>query len=734
MRSNPADTAIEILQDTKKQVLQNLGGNEIGSAEIAEVVRILSLNRAFDGWRGKLHSDTDDLVFTAISPTGYRNHANSDSIEELASDFLHRLSETPIIKSMRNLNSLKAVDILGSIHSIGSHTLPPRGFSVKRLMGAFYTPSEIAHFISSRTITPVLNEVISGSDGDLDVAITQIGKMRFLDPCCGPGIFLICVFEIVRDAIRKSLERNRNISSKSLGTLMMPVIKNLHGVDLDPASLEIAKVCLFHISTGTIEKRKANNVAAQFRTGNSIISLQGISGNKDHSQFFNSGPTRHPFEWANEFRTILEKGGFDFVLFNPPYERLKPNLSEFMRENLRAGHSEINLKEFDTYKRLMAEDVEYYRKSGEFKYSTSNSINTYQLFIERALQTTKSGGRIGFVVPSTLLGDYSSRMIRKHLLTHHSIDAIHSFTESARLFPGVTQAVCIGVLEKGGRSEAFTFQHGLESIESTQLEPVYELTLNNVLQVFGSSFIVPRIESTDWKILNRMHTHPSLSSYSWMLNRRGEFDLTFDKMHLEPDNGTVDLIRGSDIGRYQQLPKSKHHPRQFVNLHSFRAAKKNSRRLNHISQVRIACQQVSNQSTHWRLKFCKIKPGSVLANSCNYIVLESGCNPELLDYLLGILNSDLLNWRFSISSTNNHISNREISLLPIVNPLDADNVSIVDEISRKVKEIKHPQMEINPKLESLVFRLYGFTKSEVRRVLIRRNHIGSSIDEIVDGL
>ncbi|MDF1540353.1 MAG: Eco57I restriction-modification methylase domain-containing protein, partial [Candidatus Thorarchaeota archaeon] len=719
---------------TKKQVLQIFGGRVTLSAEVAEVVRILSLNRTYDAWRGKTLSDTDDLVFTAISPTGYRNHADSESIKTLASECFHRLTKISTLETMHNLNSHRAVDVLGSIHSIGSHTLPPRGFSVKRLMGAFYTPADIALFISKRTIGPVLDSVISESEGDADSAISQILKMRFLDPCCGPGIFLICAFEIVRNTMQEFLERSKSESSKSFDQLLASLVQNLHGVDLDPASLEIADVCLRYISTASVTSRKARKYAAQLRDGNSIISLQGMSGTKDHNHFFKSGPARHPFEWPNEFRTALNDGGFDFVLFNPPYERLKPNLSEFMRENLRAGHSEINLKEFDTYKTLIAEDVEYYRKSGEFNHSTSSSINTYQLFIERALQTAKMGGRIGFIVPSTLLGDYSSRIMREHLLTENTLDTIDSFTESARLFPGVTQAVCIAALQKGGRSENFTFLHDLESIQSAQSNLGYKLALDDVLQTFGQSFVVPRIESNDWLILKRMHSHPPLSTFSWMYNRRGEFDLTFDKKHMEPNKGTVKLIRGSEIGRYHKLPKSKRHQRQYVDIQSFRFAKKNSRRLAHINQERIACQQVSNQVNQWRLKFCRIESGSVLANSCNYIALEIGYEPQLLAYLLGILNSELLNWRFSVSSTNNHVSNREIALLPIVNPLDDNNANLVSEISKEVKQIKRPLTELNPRLESLVFRLYGLSKNEVRRVMKRRNRTTSSIDEIVDSL
>lgn len=51
-----------------------------------------------------------------------------------------------------------------------------------------------------------------------------------------------------------------------------------------------------------------------------------------------------------------------------------------------------------------------------------------------------------------------------------------------------------------------------------------------------------------------------------------------------------------------------------------------------------------------------------------------------------ILNSSLLNWRFKITSTNNHINNYELDELPIIN-LDTVPSDIIgmDDISRNIK-------------------------------------------------
>ncbi len=62
-----------------------------------------------------------------------------------------------------------------------------------------------------------------------------------------------------------------------------------------------------------------------------------------------------------------------------------------------------------------------------------------------------------------------------------------------------------------------------------------------------------------------------------------------------------------------------------------------------------------------RLKAALAPKGVFLGDMTNSIVTR--CVP--LDYLLGVLNSRLLNWRFKLTSTNNYISARELESLPV---------------------------------------------------------------------
>lgn len=83
-----------------------------------------------------------------------------------------------------------------------------------------------------------------------------------------------------------------------------------------------------------------------------------------------------------------------------------------------------------------------------------------------------------------------------------------------------------------------------------------------------------------------------------------------------------------------------------------------------------------------RLRFVECESNDVLGNSCNYITVAE----EKIPQMKTLLNSALLNWRFKITSTNNHINNYELDELPIIE-LDAVTSDVIDmdDISKNKK-------------------------------------------------
>ncbi len=136
-----------------------------------------------------------------------------------------------------------------------------------------------------------------------------------------------------------------------------------------------------------------------------------------------SPPTRHAieaakgrhrfFHWWLEFPEVFQKGGFDVVLGNPPWEKVKLQDKEFFadkapeiagaenaakRQRLIRALEEKNPELFRAYQEALAEAEAvsgFLRHSGRFPLTARGDINTYPLFAELARVLSRPGGRAG---------------------------------------------------------------------------------------------------------------------------------------------------------------------------------------------------------------------------------------------------------------------------------------------------------------------------------------------------
>src|SRR3989442_1740808 len=103
-------------------------------------------------------------------------------------------------------------------------------------------------------------------------------------------------------------------------------------------------------------------------------------------------------------------GGLDAVMGTPPWDMIRADAgSRDARSRARA----------DT--RLV---LRFTRDTGIYTAQSDGHANRYQLFVERAIDLTRAGGRIGLVLPSGLATDHGSAPVRKRLLTRFDVDAL----------------------------------------------------------------------------------------------------------------------------------------------------------------------------------------------------------------------------------------------------------------------------------------------------------------------
>ena len=430
------------------------------------------------------------------------------------------------------------------------------------------------------------------------------------------------------------------------------ILNNIYAVDVDPIALNICRInALSQIEN--LDTNKAAIVASHIILKNALIKEELFENERAISQKDLDG---------------LFFNGFHAIVSNPPYLVLKPN------KNKMDAATVENINKM----------AKYFRNSTYYKYSIEGMLNLYQLSLEAMLGMLQIGGEMGIICPSTLFADISASSLRKHLLSKNNVSYIKFFTEDDPLFDNVTQATCIFHLTKG---------ESTNTIDIVQGGKEYKISCEDVKQVFKSNWEIPSIEKVEWDILRKLLKFPLLKNQSFIRNKRGELDLSLFRDYITSEPTNLRLVRGNMLSG-DSINDINH---EYVKPEFLDKKSSDYLTCDH-GKKRLVCQQISNQLQNIRLKFVECQKNDVLGNSCNYITVSE----ELIPRMKVLLNSALLNWRFKVTSTNNHINNYELGELPII-----ELGLITDEILKQ-DEVKQNQS---------ICSLYGLKKEEINFII-----------------
>jgi len=801
--------AIELLRGIFHCVAEHIAyGRTNNSGLLVEISRIMASNLIICHYLGLEPEEVNENPELGLAHISMNYQGSESLVNEILQKIRLRGQER-IIEKLRELTPYQLTKLLEAIHEVTVYekmdlsakneiwSLRSSGENTEKwLRGAFYTPSEVTKFICENTIGSFLDRRISRisrslGEGKIVDSVEIVRKMdeifglTIVDPACGPGSFLTESLMVIKSRYTMVVDLYRCLKESGIipsgEDKYAQLIKNesdylqyfqerIYGVDLDPAAIEVAAICLSIVSGRKRDVKFSLN--SNLKEGNSLISelpvgfvrpsggelrnllnlrdkirrcttakkkrmlvevyenevgrLQrgqadrSMEGVKRASQFFESLREKKTFCWELEFPEVFYSrgedtiGGFEILVMNPPYDNLKLNVSEF-----KSPSHGIGIKEFKEARRR---ECEYFRRSRHYKFSNWGALNYYRLMVEQALTLTSSSSLLGFIIPSTFLSDRSASKIRREILLKYRIIGIFDFLERARIFKGVNQAVCIILLDKSCREKVVPLASNLEDLSELGHAKPTLIPLDRIREAFPRDFAIPKITERGWAILQKIHRNPQLSEISWIRNLRGEVDLTMYKDSLSRvDTGSV-LVRGNHITRYflKWTPDKKE---GFITKDHFLKKLGKSEKVRHINEVRIVGQQVSNMMQKWRLKFCLVPPRVFLGNSCNYLVVSEqreDIEPLRL-YLLALLNSRLLNWRFKLTSTNNHINNYELGSLPIrvIDWTSPSEVKLFTIIVEGVKQVfkAGEVIDVLPRVEAAIFLLYHLTSEEARVVL-----------------
>ncbi len=653
-------------------------------------------------------------ILSAIFSSLERNHlADTKKLDDHLTNALISILNSPKdkleglerVEGLSYLSEYSPQDIspLEELISIIFQTKPLRyngkahGDLIRKRKGIFHTPYNIAKIIAKEALLPHTNKIYKKISTTNNTALQKklystLLSLKIIDPACGTGIILSAAIEYLCE-INRSLHKILNktnfyLSEKKFSDYI--VSKCIFGVDIDPEACATTKAILM-AKYVTSNRDLSNNI----KCGDSILPTNLFNENS--------------FSFQKDFSSIFPtQGGFDVLIMNPPYERLKIDKSDFTQiskpENIYHSHKQNN-----------SNLVKIIKKSNEYLLSSQGVLDLYKLFIDKATQITNSTGTIAFIVPISLLGDKSCKNIREYLYQKTHIYNIYCIPENTKIFHNVSQAFCIMGLQKNiTRKESTIIHKDVSSISPLTYSNKFAINKDDIKSICPETLSLPLTDEIGWTILKKIHKQKLLHRIDDIINLRGEVDLTFGAKYITDNPNDKPLIRGNAINTYS-LNDTKNNKPSYIKIEVLNASSLISTKQKYVNTTRIVGQQISNMGLSKRLKFALVNEGFV-ANSCNFLTIKNNNKADLL-VLLGLLNSALLNWRFKLTSTNNHVNNYELDELPIVT-INQKNRQLCLRIEKLVgSQCKKYLPDRQQKIDLLIFKLYGLTNNENAYIL-----------------
>ena len=162
-------------------------------------------------------------------------------------------------------------------------------------------------------------------------------------------------------------------------------------------------------------------------------------------------------------------GGFDCVIGNPPWERVKLQEQEWFAARMPAiaeapnasarkkliaalvdDHPEL-YQEFVAARRQAEGESHFIRSSDRYPLAGRGDINTYAIFAEADRSLIGPAGRLGVILPTGIATDATTQYFFKDLVTTKALVALYDFENRDRLFEAVDSRVKFCLLTLTGR-------------------------------------------------------------------------------------------------------------------------------------------------------------------------------------------------------------------------------------------------------------------------------------------
>jgi predicted type IV restriction endonuclease len=648
---------------------------------------------------------------------------------------------------------------------------------VKKAGGVFYTPTYIVDYIVKNTVGTLLENKTP----------KQAAELRILDPACGSGSFLIGAYQYLLDwhhdwYCNHNPEKWQTGKSPTLYKarageyrLTTPerkriLLNNIYGVDIDTQAVEVTKLSLL---LKVLEGENDQSISHQLKLfhqralpdlGNNIKCGNSLIGN----DFYHSVGVQetmalydekneeeedkfkiNAFNWNSKqgFAEIMENGGFDAVIGNPPYVRQE----------------------------LLGPFKEYFKTHFKVYHSTAD---LYSYFIEQGINLLNENGLFSVIVANKWMRANYGEPLRKWM----KLKTIHEIVDFGDLhvFKNATTYPCIIRL---------SIKESLHKMRICKVEDLHFKDLTEYVKEHAMSLSQGSLRDSGWsladakteKLLNKIQIKGiPLGEYvngrifrglltglnqAFIINEKTRRNL------MAVDKSSKDVIKpflmGRNVNRYFtqgsglfliSIPKGWTKSRLKGNSDNpWNCLKRNLPAIaKHLIPFEKECADRYDQGDYWwELRACEYydeftKPKIIvpaITQTATYAFDETGfysndkttiiASDSL--FLLGILNSKTVDFvMHSISSTKQggyfeykpmYLSQLPIRSIDFTNPSEKSThekiVSLVTtmlDLHKKLSRTPYGQLNTilsrqidytDHRIDELVYELYGLTKDEI---------------------
>lgn len=270
------------------------------------------------------------------------------------------------------------------------------------------------------------------------------------------------------------------------------------------------------------------------------------------------------FHWPLEFPDVMQQGGFDVVLGNPPWERVKLQEQEFFalkdaeiataknaaaRKKLIDRLDQTNPRlalEWQDALRTAATESHFMRESGRFPRGGVGDVNTYAVFTDHFWQLTNPTGYAGLIIPTGLVSGFTYRAFLAELLSSKSLVAFYGFENEDLIFPHITNKVKFGLLTMGGKDvrieQPWFTAHIRQPAEISDPAKRYALTVDEIRAINPNTLNLPAFRwARDAEVTAAIHTAApiliekdgnTVLRNDWLINFKTMFHMANDSGHF----------------------------------------------------------------------------------------------------------------------------------------------------------------------------------------------------------